>query len=55
MAAKADADATKRPLVAWLYYQPENPAWGDYGKAQVQISFTKYKAEYTRVRLAWAG
>lgn len=49
VAAKANADVTKRPLVAWLYFQPENPAWGKYGKAQVQISFTKYKAEYVQV------
>lgn len=50
-AAAANADVTQRPLVAWVYYQPGNPAWGIYGREQIQIQFAAYMSEYSLVRL----
>lgn len=44
VAAKADPDVSKRPVVAWLYWNPAG--FGD--PAQVQISFATYKANYTQ-------
>lgn len=49
-AAAANADVTQRPLVAWVYYQPGNPAWGIYGREQIQIQFAAYMSEYALVR-----
>ncbi|KAJ9531313.1 hypothetical protein QJQ45_006765 [Haematococcus lacustris] len=40
----ASLPPTQQPIVAWLYYQPANPAWGPvFGREVVQVQLSKYR------------
>ncbi|KAJ9531889.1 hypothetical protein QJQ45_021996, partial [Haematococcus lacustris] len=45
----ASLPPTQQPIVAWLYYQPANPAWGPvFGREVVQVQLSKYRYQLTQ-------